>query len=171
MRFIHLRASLPRGGGGSLDSSLLQPGQWPCACPWSQTQIDPPGEACSAQTVHVAPPTSIHSGCVSYPILKRAGLEVLQLVRNGRSSVALQETGIEWHPAKHKFAGSDVQDRSRGRLVQLGGGTIHGPCGRQLELLKSAEKHKSCFQVIGATRPAGILGGPSVLRAQNALEE
>jgi len=121
--------------------------------------------------VDVAPPTAIHSGCICDPVLKRAGLEVLQLVRNGRSSVALQETGIEWHPAKHKFAGSDVQDRSRGRLVQLGGGTIHGPCGRQLELLKSAEKHKSCFQVIEATRPAGILGGPSVLRAQNALEE
>ena len=30
--------------------------------------------------VHVAPPTSVHSGCVGYPVLKRAGLEVQQLV-------------------------------------------------------------------------------------------
>ena len=139
MHFIHFRASLPRGGGGSLDSSLHQPGQRPRACPRSQTQTDPPGEASCApwvDLVHVAPPTSVHSGCVGYPILKRAGLEVPQLVRYGRSSVALQETGKEWHPAKHKFAGSDIQDRSRGRLVQLGGGTIHGPCGRQLQLFR-----------------------------------
>ena len=78
--------------------------------------------------VHVA----VSSGCVSDPILKRAGLEVQQLVRYGGSSVALQETGKEWNPAKHIFTGGDVQDRSRGRLVQLGGGTIHWPCGRQL---------------------------------------
>ena len=95
--------------------------------------------------VDVASPTAIHSGCICDPLLKRAGLEVQQFVRYGRSSVALQETGKEWHPAKHKFAGGDVQDRSRGRLVQLGGGTIHEPGGRQLELLKSAEKHKTGF--------------------------
>jgi len=70
--------------------------------------------------VDVAPPTAIHSGSICDPVLKRAGLEVPQLVRYGRSSVALQETGKEWHPAKHKFAGGDVQDRSRERLVQLG---------------------------------------------------
>ena len=72
--------------------------------------------------VDVAPPTAIHSGRICDPVLKRAGLEVPQLVRYGRSSVAfkLQETGKEWHPAKHKFAGGDVQDRSRERLVQLG---------------------------------------------------
>ena len=57
-----------------------------------------------------------------------------------------------------------------GLLVQLGGGTIHGPCGRQLELLKGAEKHKTGFHVIGATRPGGIFGGPSVARAQKALQ-
>ena len=41
-------------------------------------------------------------------------------MRYGRSSVAfkLQETGKEWHPAKHKFAGGDIPDRSRERLVQ-----------------------------------------------------
>ena len=74
------------------------------------------------RVVDVAPPTAIHSGRICYPVLKRAGLEVpqLQVVRYGRSSVALQETGKEWHPAKHKFAGGDVQDRSRERLVQLG---------------------------------------------------
>ena len=71
----------------------------------------------------------------------------------------------------HIFAGGDVQDRSRGRLIQLGGGTMHGPGGRQLQLLKGAEKDKTCFYVIRATRPAGMFGGPSVLRAQNALEE
>ena len=72
------------------------------------------------------------SCCVGNPKLKRAGLEVPQLVRYGGSSVALQETGKEWPPAKHIFAGGDVQDRSRERLIQLGGGTIHGPGGRQL---------------------------------------
>ena len=143
MRFIHLRASLPRGGGGSLDSSLHQPGQRPCACPQSQTQTDPQAKPSAPKLpqpwvdlVHVAPPTSVHSGCVGYPILKRAGLEVPQLVRYGWSSVALKETGKEWHPAKHKFSGGDVQDRSRGLLVQLGGGTIHVPRRRQVELLK-----------------------------------
>ena len=60
-------------------------------------------------------------------------------MRYGRSSVALQETGKEWHPAKHKIARGNVQDRSRGLLIQLGGGTIYGPCGRQIELLKDAE--------------------------------
>jgi len=121
--------------------------------------------------VDVAPPTAIHSGCICDPVLKRAGLEVLQLVRYGRSSVALQETGKEWHPAKHILAGGDVQDRSRGRLIQLGGGTMHGPGGRQLQLLKGAEKDKTGFYVIRATRPAGMFGGPSVVRAQKALEE
>ena len=87
------------------------------------------------------------------------------------SSVALQGTGKVWHSTKHKFAGGDVRDRSRGLLVQFGGGTIYGPRGLQLELLKSAEKHKTCFYVIGAMRPAGVLGGPSVLRAQKALEQ
>ena len=76
-------------------------------------------------------------------IPKRAGLEVPQLVRYNVSSVALQETGKEWHPAKHIFARGDVQDRSRGRLVQLGGGTIHGSSGRQLELLKGPEVLKN----------------------------
>ncbi len=38
-----------------------------------------------------------------------------------------------------KIAGGDIEVRSRGLLVQLGGGTIHGPCGRQLQL-KGAEK-------------------------------
>ena len=73
--------------------------------------------------VDVAPPTAIHSGSICDPVLKRAGLEVPQVMRYGRSSVALQETGKEWHPAKHKFAGGDVQDRTHrnsGRLVQLG---------------------------------------------------
>ena len=71
----------------------------------------------------------------------------------------------------HIFAGGDVQDRSRGRLVQLGGGTIRGPCGWQLKLLKGAEKHKTGFHVIRATRPGGIFGRPSIARAQKALEE
>ena len=74
-------------------------------------------------------------------------------MRYGGSGVALQETGNEWHPAKRIFAGGDVQDRSKGRLIQLGGGTIHGPCGRQLQLLKGAEKDKTGFYVITATRP------------------
>ena len=69
------------------------------------------------------------------------------------SSVVLQETGKEWHPANHIFAGGDVQDRSRGRLVQLDGGTIHVPGGGQLKLLKGAEKDKTGFYVITATRP------------------
>ena len=61
----------------------------------------------------------------------------------------------------------NIQDRSRGRLVQLGDGTIHGPCGRQLELLKGAEN----------TRQASMSSGPrvqvafSIARAQKALEE
>ena len=54
---------------------------------------------------------------------------------------------------------------------ELGGGTIHGPCGQQLQLLKGAEKDKTGFYVIRATRPAGMFGGPSVVRAQKALEE
>ena len=92
-------------------------------------------------------------------------------MRNGGSSVVLQEPGKEWHPAKHIFAGGDVQDRNRGRLIQLSGGTMHGPGGRQLQLLKGAEKHKTGFYVIRATCPGLILGGPSVARAQKALEE
>ena len=113
--------------------------------------------------IHVAPPTAIYSDCVSDSELKRAGLEVQQLV-------SLKETGKEWHLSKHKIAGGNVQDWSGGLLVQLCGGMIHGPCGRQLELLKGAEKHKTGFHVIGATRPGGILGGPSVARAQKALQ-
>ena len=109
--------------------------------------------------VHVAPPAAISGGRVGGPVLERAALEVPQLVRYGGSSVPVQETGEKWHPAQHKIAGGDVQDRSRGRLVQLGGGPIHGPRGRQLELLKGAEKHKTGFHVIGATRPGGSLGG------------
>ena len=54
---------------------------------------------------------------------------------------------------------------------ELGGGTIHGPCGQQLQLLKGAEKDKTGFYVIRATCPGLILGGPSVARAQKALEE
>ena len=46
-------------------------------------------------------------------------------------------------------SGADVQDRSRGRLVQLDGGMIHGPHGRQLELLKGAEKRQMGLNVIG----------------------
>ena len=98
-------------------------------------------------------------------------MEVPQLVRYGRSSIALQETGKEWHPSKHKIAGGNVQDWSRGRLIQLGGGTMHGPGGRQLQLLKGAKKDKTGLYVIRATRPAGMFGGPSVVRAQKALEE
>ena len=83
----------------------------------------------------------------------------------------MQETGKEWHRAQHKMAGGDVQDGSRGLLIQLGGGPIHGPRGWQLELLKGAEKHKTFFDVMGATRAVGIFGGPSVSRAQQTLEE
>ena len=42
---------------------------------------------------------------------------------------------------------------------------------QQLEFLKGAEKHQTDFHVIGATRPGVSLGGPSVSRAQKALEE
>ena len=80
--------------------------------------------------IHVAPPTAIYSNCVSDSQLKRAGPKVPQLVRYGRSSIASQETGKEWHPSKHNIAGGNVQDWSRGWLVQLGGGTIHGACCR-----------------------------------------
>ena len=45
-----------------------------------------------------------------------------------------------------------------------------GPGGRQLQLLKGAEKDKTGFYVIRATRPAGMFGGPSIVRAQQALE-
>ena len=69
--------------------------------------------------IHVAPPTAISGGCVGGPVLERAALEVPQLVRYCRSSVALQETGKEWHPAQHKMAGGDVQYGSRGRLIAL----------------------------------------------------
>ncbi len=78
----------------------------------------------------------------------------------------MQETGKEWHPAKRKIAGGDAEHRSRGRLVQLGGGMMFGPCGRQLELLKGAEKYKTGFHVIVGTRPVGIFGGPSIARGQ-----
>ena len=58
------------------------------------------------------------------------------------------------------------------RLVQQGGGMIHGPCGRELELLKGAKKHKTGFHVIGATDATReIFGEPSLARAQKALEE
>ena len=84
---------------------------------------------------------------------------MLQLVRYGGSCFALQEQGEEWHPAKHKIAGADLQDRSRGRLVQLGGGRIHGPCGRQLELLKGAEKGKTGSSMSSGPRvQVGIMG-------------
>ena len=106
--------------------------------------------------VHVAPPTAIHSlsGRICDPVLKRAGLQVPQLVRYCRNSVALQETGKEWHPAKHKFAGSNVQDRSRGRLAQLGGGTIHRACGGGVAGNLSSSK------VLKNTRVASKSSGP-----------
>ena len=69
------------------------------------------------------------------------------------------------------MAGGDVQYGSRGQLIKLGGGPIHGPRGRQLEFLKGAEKHKTFFDVIGATRALAIFGGPSVSRAQQTLEQ
>ena len=76
-------------------------------------------------------------------------------------------------PFQDKITGGNVQDRSGGRLVQLCGGTIHEPFGRQFELLrlKGAEKHKTGFHVIGATRPVAMLGRPSLVMVQKALEE
>ena len=38
-------------------------------------------------------------------------------MRYGGSSVALQEQGKEWHPAKHKIAGARVQDQGGSSLA------------------------------------------------------
>ena len=92
--------------------------------------------------VHVTPPTAIRGGCVCGSELEHASLEVSQLVWYGGSRVDFQEQAKEWHPAQHKITGADVQDRSSGRLVQLGGGMVHGPRDRQLELLECAEKDR-----------------------------
>ena len=86
--------------------------------------------------IHVAPPTAIRGCCICNSELERAALEVSQPVWYGGSSVAFQEQGKEWGPAKHQITGADVQDLSRGLLIQLDGGMIHGPSGLQLELLK-----------------------------------
>ena len=64
-------------------------------------------------------------------------------------------------------ARAEVEDRSRGRLVQLGGGItgmIHGPRGWQLELLKGAEKHQMGLVVIGASYPGVVFGQPPISR-------
>ena len=71
----------------------------------------------------------------------------------------------------HQITGTQVQDRSRAPLVQLGGGMIHGPSGWQLELLKGAEKHQMGLDVIGATHPGVIFGQPPILRTQQTLEK
>ena len=106
--------------------------------------------------IHVAPPTAIYSDCVSDSELKRAGLEVQQLVRYGRSRIALQETGKEWHRSKHKISGGNVQDRSGGRLVLLCGGMIHGPDSRPVAGNLSSSK------VLKNTRLASMSSRPRV---------
>ena len=59
-----------------------------------------------------------------------------------------------------------MQDQSRGLLVQLGGGMIHRPHGRQLELLKGAEKHQMGLNVIRASHPGVIFWQPPISRTQ-----
>jgi hypothetical protein len=64
--------------------------------------------------IQVTPPTAIHLR-LRQPF--RTGTccsEVSQLVGYDGSSVALQEQGKEWHPAKHKIAGANVHDRGGG---------------------------------------------------------
>ena len=48
---------------------------------------------------------------------------------------------------------------------------IYGPCGRQLELLKGAEKHQMGLYVIGATHTGVIFGKPPISRLQQTLEK
>ena len=48
---------------------------------------------------------------------------------------------------------------------------LHGPLGRQLELLKSAEKHQMGLDVIGATHQGVIFGRPPISRTQQTLEK
>ena len=71
------------------------------------------------------------------------------------------------------MTGADVQDQSRGLLVQLGGGMIHGPRGRQLELLKGAEKHQMGLYVVRVRvmHPGVVFGQPPMSRTQQTLEK
>ena len=46
-----------------------------------------------------------------------------------------------------------------------------GPVAGNFSSSKVLKKAKTGFYVIRATRPAGMFGGPSVVRAQKALEE
>ena len=83
----------------------------------------------------------------------------------GGSGFAFQEQGKEWHHAKHQITGTYVKDWSRRLLVQLCGGMIHGPSGKQLELLNLAKvlKNTRCHRGV-------VFGQPAILRTQPTLE-